>query len=217
MIRVAIVDDDPLVRRLLTTVLSTDDTEIVAEAGDGDEAVALVHAHRPDVLVMDLRMRRMGGVDAIHALRAQPDPPAVLALTSLGAEEAALDAVRAGAEGFLTKDAGPMEIREAVRDLARGEGSLSPRAARLLMAEVAASSRHESTQRAEHLVRGLTDREREMAVDAAAGRTNSSIAERHYLSEATVKSHLARAMAKLQVENRASLAVVMDRAGFGPS
>lgn len=136
-------------------------------------------------------------------------------MTSLGTEAATLDAVRAGAAGFLDKDAGPDELRGAVRAVAAGEGALSPRAARTVMAQVGADPAAEARRAAAAQVAALTEREREIALAAAEGLSNAEIAARLYVSEATVKTHLGHAMDKLGVTNRVQLAVIVTRAGVG--
>lgn len=214
MIRVLVVDDDPMVRRLLGAILRTEDVEVVAEASDGDEVVPQVQAHHPDVVLMDLRMARVDGLAATRAVLALPAPPAVVAMTSLGTQAATLDAVRAGAAGFLDKDAGPDEIRGAVRAVAAGEGALSPRAARAVIAQVGADSAAEARREAAAQVDALTDREREIALAATEGLSNAAIAARLFVSEATVKTHLGHAMDKLGAANRVQLAVIVTRAGL---
>lgn len=216
MVRVLVVDDDAMVRRLLRTILEQSAISVVAEAADGDEVLTAVQAHHPDVVLMDLRMERISGVRATKELARLSDPPGVLALTSLDTEAVILDAVRAGAQGFLAKDAEPAQIVAAVRSVAAGDGALSPRAARTVMQHVQVDETAQSKNAALQRIGELTQREREIATEVAAGLTNAQIAERSYLSEATVKTHLGRAMTKLQAQNRVQLALVIDRAGLGP-
>ncbi len=211
-----VVDDDPMVRRLLRTILRPDDIEVVAEASDGDEVVTAVQAHHPDVVLMDLRMERVDGIRATASVRALPSPPGVIAMTSFDTEAAILDAVHAGAGGFLAKDAGPDEIVAAVRAVAAGEGWLSARAARTVMARVAVDPGAGARREAAAALAGLTERELEVARAVAEGLSNAEIAQRVYASEATVKTHLSRAMDKLGVGNRVQLAVVVDRAAGAP-
>lgn len=215
MIRVLVVDDDPMVRRLLRTILRPDDIEVVAEASDGDEVVTAVQAHHPDVVLMDLRMPRVDGVAAARAVRALPDPPGVIAITSFDTEAVILDAVHAGASGFLAKDASPDEIVSAVRAVAAGEGALSPRAARTVMAQVSASPGAAGRRVAAEKVATLTERELDVARLVAQGLSNPEIAQRLFLGEATVKTHLAAATAKLGVTNRVQLAVVVTQSTPG--
>lgn len=210
MIRVLVVDDDPMVRRLLRTILRPDDIDVVAEAADGDEVVTAVQAHHPDVVLMDLRMPRIDGVAATRAVRALPDPPGVIAMTSFDTEAVILDAVHADASGFLAKDASPDEIVSAVRAVARGEGALSPRAARVVMAQVHADP-SSGVRDAAAKVATLTERELDVARLVAQGLSNAEIAQRLFLGEATVKTHLSAATAKLGVSNRVQVAVLVSR------
>ncbi|HEY0217490.1 MAG TPA: response regulator transcription factor, partial [Cellulomonas sp.] len=136
MTRVLVVDDDALVRTLLTTILEQQGLEVVGQVSDGDEVVTAVQAHRPDVVLMDLRMARMSGVEATAALQHVPEPPAVVVLTSFDAQDVVLAALHAGARGYLAKDAAPAEIADAVRAVAAGGGRLSDRAARAVLDHV---------------------------------------------------------------------------------
>lgn len=213
VIRVMVVDDDAMVRRLLRTILSAeDDVEVVAEASDGDEVVTAVQAHRPDVVLMDLRMARVDGVTATQRLRTLAGAPGVIAMTSFDTETAILDAVRAGAGGFLAKDAEPGEIVAAVRAVAAGDGALSPRAARTVMRQVHADPAAAAREDALTRLAVLTERERDVARGVAAGMSNAEIAAQAYLGEATVKTHVTSALTKLGLANRVQLAVVVARA-----
>lgn len=213
VIRVMVVDDDAMVRRLLRTILSAeDDVEVVAEASDGDEVVTAVQAHRPDVVLMDLRMARVDGVTATQRLRTLAGAPGVIAMTSFDTETAILDAVRAGAGGFLAKDAEPGEIVAAVRAVAAGDGALSPRAARTVLRQVHADPAAAAREDALTRLAVLTERERDVARGVAAGMSNAEIAAQAYLGEATVKTHVTSALTKLGLANRVQLAVVVARA-----
>lgn len=207
-----IVDDDAMVRGFLRTILTKSGLDVVAEAADGDEVVTAVHAHHPDVVLMDLRMERMDGIRATAATAALPSAPGVIAMTSFDTESAILDAVHAGAAGFLAKDSGPDELVAAVRSVAAGEGALSPRAARVVMEQVGSRPAARGQREARELLAQLTDREREIAGAVAEGLSNAQIAERLFLGEATVKTHLTRATTRLGV-NRVQLALLVDRAG----
>lgn len=207
-----IVDDDAMVRGFLRTILTKSGLDVVAEAADGDEVVTAVQAHHPDVVLMDLRMERMDGIRATAATAALPSAPGVIAMTSFDTESAILDAVHAGAAGFLAKDAGPDELVAAVRSVAAGEGALSPRAARVVMEQVGSRPAARGQREARELLAQLTDREREIASAVAEGLSNAQIAERLFLGEATVKTHLTRATTRLGV-NRVQLALLVDRAG----
>ncbi|MGC0141930.1 response regulator [Pseudactinotalea sp. Z1732] len=217
MIRVLVVDDDAMVRQLLRTIIEQADLSVVADVGDGDEVIPAVHKHHPDVVVMDLRMHRVSGVEATRSVMALPDPPGVIALTSFDSEDVILEAVHAGAHGFLAKDADPAEIITAIRSVAAGDGALSPRAARTVMAHVQADTSGQKRREARERVEGLTDREQTITTAVAAGLTNAQIARQNYLSEATVKTHLTNAMTKLDAANRVQVALVIDRAASGRS
>lgn len=209
------VDDDPMVRQLVKQILRPDDIDVVSEAADGDEVVTQVQAHHPDVVLMDLAMRRVDGVTATQAVGRLPNAPGVIAMTSFDTESAILAAVRAGAAGFLAKDSSPEEFVAAVRAVAAGAGALSPRAAKVVMAQVSADPGARARDDARAALRGLTERELEVAQAVGSGMSNAEIAQQVYLSEATVKTHLGRAMAKTGTATRVQLAVVVDRAGLG--
>jgi DNA-binding NarL/FixJ family response regulator len=212
-----VVDDDAMVRRLLRTILQAGGLDVVAEASDGDQVVPAVQAHHPDVVLMDLRMPRVDGVAATQAVRALPDPPGVIAMTSFDTEQAILAAVRADAAGFLAKDAEPEEIVAAVRAVAAGEGALSPRAARTVMAQVSADAGATGRREAAERLAALTERELDVARLVAEGLSNAQIARRLFLGEATVKTHLSSAGAKLGVANRVQIAVLFTLAEPGRS
>jgi DNA-binding NarL/FixJ family response regulator len=214
VIRVLVVDDDAMVRTLLTTILTAQEIEVVGHATDGDEVVAAVHAHHPDVVLMDLHMARVSGLDAIAALGALPTPPGVIALTSFGTDDTVLAAVRAGASGFLAKDAGPDVIAGAVRKVAAGDGALDHAAAGSLTRHVATDPDRGRREEALQALAVLTEAEREVAAYVPAGLSNEAIGELTYRSSSTVKAHLSRAMAKLGMTSRSQLAVLVDRAGL---
>lgn len=216
MVRTLLVDDDAIVRRLLRGVLAPHGVDVVAEASDGDEVVAAVHAHRPAVVLMDMHMPRVDGVRATAAVVALPDPPGVVGLTSLDTDDVVLAAVRAGAAGFIDKTADPVDIAAAVRQVAAGEGALGPRAARILARHVADDPDARLRAEARRLLATLTDRERDVAREVATGAGNAEIAGRTYLSETTVKAHLTHALTKLGLTNRTELAVLVARAGSLP-
>lgn len=213
-IRVLVVDDDALVRRLLGIILSAQGIEVVAQASDGDEVVTAVQAHHPDVVLMDIRMERMSGIDATRELRKLPAPPGVVALTSFDTQALVLDAVHAGAVGFLPKDSAPEEIVAAVRSVAADESALSPRAARFVLERVQASQMEAKRIEAQRSLSTLSEREREVALAIGSGSGNDQIARDLHLSVATVKTHLASALTKADVQNRTQLAVLVARAGW---
>ncbi|MEV4052398.1 response regulator transcription factor [Amycolatopsis sp. NPDC049688] len=207
-VRVLLVDDDPLVRTGLSMILgSTPDISVVAEAGDGDEAVQQVARHAPDVVIMDIRMRRMNGLVATAAVLAQPRPPKVLILTTFDLDEYVFEALAAGASGFLLKEGSPQEIIEGVRVVANGDAMLSPRMTKQLIGEFVAARANPRRARAQVKLGLLSEREREIVTAVAQGKPNASIAEELFLSEATVKTHITRAFAKLDVSNRVQLTI----------
>jgi DNA-binding NarL/FixJ family response regulator len=214
-IRVLLVDDDPWVCAGLQLVLSSaEDVEVVSAVHDGDEVPAAVRAHRPDVVLMDVRMRRVDGITATRELRRLPNPPRVVVLTTFEEDSAVLQAVEVGAAGFLLKTAGPAEILAAVRDAAAGAAPISARSARALFDHVAADPAASARRAAADALSRLSDREREVVVAVARGWSNADIARELFLSEATVKTHLSSAQAKLGCRNRVEVAVLVERAGL---
>jgi DNA-binding NarL/FixJ family response regulator len=207
-VRVLLVDDDPLVRTGLSMILgSTPDLRVVAEAGDGDEAVQQVARHAPDVVIMDIRMRRMNGLVATAAVLAQPRPPKVLILTTFDLDEYVFEALAAGASGFLLKEGSPQEIIEGVRVVANGDAMLSPRTTKQLIGQFVAARANPRRSRAQAKLELLSEREREIVTAVAQGKPNASIAAEFFLSEATVKTHITRTFAKLDVSNRVQLTI----------
>ncbi|MFG3497012.1 response regulator [Streptomyces sp. NPDC047928] len=217
-IRLLIVDDDPLVRAGLTLMLGgADGIEIVGEAADGAEVPALAGRLAPDIVLMDIRMPGVDGLTATERLRARPDAPEVVVLTTFHADEQVLRALRAGAAGFLLKDTPPAEIVASVRKVAAGEPVLSPAVTRRLMDQVAAGhDRREHTRRAAAAARlgELGEREREVAVAVGRGGSNADIATSLYMSVPTVKTHVSRILAKLGLNNRVQIALLVHDAGL---
>ena len=212
-VRVLLVDDDALVRAGLRMILSSaPDLELVGEADDGARAVAAVREHRPDVVLMDIRMPEMDGIAATAALRRLDTPPQVIVLTTYQADDQVLSALRAGASGFLLKHTPPAEIVNAIRLVAAGEAMLSPSVTRTLLSHVgnaqAVERRHAATQR----LATLTDREREVAISVGSGASNAEVAASLFMSEATVKAHVSRLFTKLDVANRVQIAIVVHDA-----
>jgi DNA-binding NarL/FixJ family response regulator len=213
-IRVIVVDDDPLVRSGLKLMLDgSDRVRVVGEAGDGSEVLAAVDRHRPDVVLMDLRMPGVDGLAATELLRGQPDPPEVLVLTTFDADDQVLRALRAGAAGFLVKDTPPGEIVRAIELVAAGDGMLSPAVTRRLIAHVAVRTGTQARgEVARERLRALSDREREVAFAVGEGKPNADIAAELFMSVATVKAHVSRLLAKLEVDNRVQIALLVQDA-----
>jgi DNA-binding NarL/FixJ family response regulator len=216
-IRVLLVDDDPLVRSGLRMMLAgADSVEVVGEADDGRSVLGAVDLHHPDVVLMDIRMPQLDGIAATRLLRAQPSPPAVIVLTTFDADEYVLRALRAGAAGFLLKDTPPTDIVRGIELVHAGDGMLSPGVTRQLISLVA--GKREDAARAEQArerLATLTDREREVAIAVGAGRANAEIGAELHMSVATVKAHVSRLLAKLEVENRIQIALLVQDAS-GP-
>ncbi|KAA9084149.1 response regulator [Microbacterium radiodurans] len=208
---VVIVDDDPRVRSGLRLLLGTDPTiRVVGEAGDGLEAAEVIARHRPDVVLMDIRMPRCDGITATaRELRANP-AQAIIVLTTFDADENVVRALQAGARGFLLKDAPPAELVAAVHEAASGRPAL---AAQVLEQVIRITAHHaQLPNKAERLaVASLTPREREVAEALARGASNAAIAAQLFLSIPTVKTHVGRILAKLGVDSRAQAATVLAR------
>ncbi len=215
VIRVLLVDDDPLVRAGLAMIIaSASDLLIVGEAGDGLEAVESVRTHHPQVVLMDIRMPRLDGIAATARLRAMPTPPEVLVLTTFQADAYVLDALRAGASGFLLKDTPPTEILAAIRQVAGGGTTLSPSVARTVIDHIAQSAGDERRASAGAALAAVSQREREVAVEISRGRSNAEIAAALFLSEATVKAHVSRLLTRLDLNNRVQIAMLVHDAGL---
>jgi DNA-binding NarL/FixJ family response regulator len=212
VIRVLLVDDDALVRSGLRMMLSgSPEIEVVGEADDGRGVLAAVDLHRPDVVLMDIRMPLVDGIEATRLLRAQPSAPAVIVLTTFDADELVLRALRAGAAGFLLKDTPPAEIVRAIEHVHAGEGSLSPSVARRLIALVGDDGGRREDARAK--LDSLSAREREVADGVGRGCSNAEIGADLHMSVATVKAHVSRLLVKLEVENRVQVALLVQDAG----
>ncbi|WP_406199932.1 response regulator transcription factor [Streptomyces europaeiscabiei] len=214
-IRLLLVDDDPLVRAGLSFMLGgADDIEIVGEGADGDEVDALVDRTHPDVVLMDIRMPTVDGLSATERLRTRADAPQVVVLTTFHADDQVLRALRAGAAGFVLKDTPPADIVEAVRRVAAGDPVLSPAVTRRLMAHAAGSAPDTRGTTARSRVATLNDREREVAVAVGRGFSNAEIAAELFMSVATVKTHVSRILAKLDLNNRVQIALLTYDAGL---
>ncbi|MDO5495491.1 MAG: response regulator transcription factor [bacterium] len=214
-VRVLVVDDDPLLCSGLEFLLgegSRGALSVVGTAHNGAEAIEAVLAHRPDVVLMDIAMPVMDGLEATARIRELPGAPEVVIVTTFDANDEPIRAAAAGASGFLLKSEDPRELIAAVQAVAAGEGALSRRTARQLLDHVGSDLGSRERQAAHALVARLTDREREVAALVAQGLGNGEIAARLHLSESTVKSHLTAAQDKLGVKNRVMVAVIMTRA-----
>src|SRR4051794_8688552 len=215
VIRVLLVDDDPLVRAGLSLMLGgAEDIEIVGEAADGTEVEAAVDRTRPDVVLMDIRMPSVDGLTATERLRGRPEAPQVVGLTTFHAGEQVLRALRGGAAVFVLKDPPPAEILAAVRRVAAGDPVLSPTVTRQLMEHAVGSAADTRRARARERVAALNDREREVAVAVGQGLSNAEIAAALYMSVATVKTHVSRVLAKLDLNNRVQIALLAYDAGL---
>ena len=216
--RVLVVDDDPLVRSALCLMLGGQaDLDVVGEAADGWEGVRLAAELGPDVVLMDIRMPRLDGLAATRELHARPHPPRVIVLTTFDADEHVVEALAAGADGFLLKDTPPPQIVAAIRKVVDDEPMLSPSVTRTLIRRLRdeSSDPGDDRQRAEQaqlLLGGLTDREHEVAQAVGRGLSNAEIAADLHLSVPTVKAHVSRLFDKLQVTNRVQIAILVLRA-----
>jgi DNA-binding NarL/FixJ family response regulator len=215
-VRVLIVDDDALVRSALAMMLTGADGIVVAgEATDGAHVPAAVTAHRPDVVLMDIRMPRVDGLAATERLRREPGAPQVIVLTTYDADDLVLRALRAGASGFLLKDTPPAQIVTAIGLVAAGEAMLSPTVTRQLIAHVAATGPPgpaDRRHRARRLLGTLTERESAVAEGIGAGRSNAEIGAALFMSVATVKAHVSRILTKLDLNNRVQIALLVHDA-----
>jgi DNA-binding NarL/FixJ family response regulator len=212
MIRVLIADDQALVRTGFRVILDAEpDLQVVGEAGDGREAVDLVQQKRPDVVLMDIRMPNLDGIEATRRLTALPRAPRVLMLTTFDLDQYVYEALRAGASGFLLKDAGADELLHGVRVVVAGEALLSPSITRRLIADYA---RRPPASEQPAALAELTPRELEVLRLLARGLSNGEIARELVLGEATVKTHVARVFQKLDLHDRAQAVVLAYESGL---
>lgn len=214
-LRVLLVDDDPMVRAGLRMMLDgaaagEDTIAVVGEAADGAEVPSALAEHPTDVVLMDLRMPRVGGIEATQRLRKSPSPPEVVVLTTFHSDDEIVGALRAGASGYLLKDTPPAEIVAALQRVADGDAVLSPGVTRRLI-ERTVSGAAPSDRAREQLSR-LSERERQVADLVAEGRTNAEIAATLYLSVATVKAYVSALLTKLQLDNRTQVALLVHAA-----
>jgi DNA-binding NarL/FixJ family response regulator len=214
MIRVLLADDQALVRAGLRVLLDAeDDIDVVGEAANGREAVALTRTMRPDVVLMDIRMPELDGLAATRMIVAEPtlEETRVVILTTFDLDEYVFEAMRIGASGFLVKDTAPVDLLAGVRAVAAGDALLSPGVTRRLIEEFATRSKQPA---ASTVMDPLTDREREVVTLVAEGLSNDEIAERLVMSPATAKTHVSRAMIKLHARDRAQLVVLAYESGL---
>jgi DNA-binding NarL/FixJ family response regulator len=216
-ISVLLADDQSLLRRGFRMILEAEgDLSVAAEAGTGEEAVEAARRHTPDVVLMDIRMPGTDGIEATRQIVAAGSRARVLVLTTFDLDEYAFGALRAGASGFLLKDVRPAELVAAIRTVAAGDAVVAPRVTRRLLEEYARSLPLTAAQRAQRYPRlgSLTEREREVLVAVARGLSNAEIAASLYVSEATVKSHVGRILAKLGLRDRVQVVVLAYEASL---
>lgn len=217
-IRVVIVDDDALVRTGLAMILGGDpELTVVGQAANGAEAIALVERERPDVVLMDIRMPVRDGLSATEELATRPDAPRIIVLTTFDTDEMVLRALRVGAAGFLLKDTPPARLVEAVKTVTTGAPTLSPQVTAQLIAAATAPERTAGSAaraQARRRLAELTDREAEVARGVGKGQTNAEIAAELFMSIATVKAHVGRALTKIGADNRVQLALLVHDAGW---
>jgi DNA-binding NarL/FixJ family response regulator len=212
-ISVVIADDQVLVRAGFRVLVNTaPDLQVVGEAGTGIEAVEIARQTRPDVMLMDIQMPKMDGIEATRRILAQAPCPRVMILTTFDLDEYVFAALRAGASGFLLKDTPPDDLLAAIRVIAAGEGLLAPTVTRRLIEEFA----RRPGPSAQRSLDGITSREREVLGLIGAGLSNTEIAERLQLTIATVKSHVSRLLMKLQARDRAQLVIAAYETGLAP-
>jgi DNA-binding NarL/FixJ family response regulator len=213
VIRVLLADDQSLIRSALRALIETaDDLEVVAEAADGRAAVEAARAHRPDVVVMDIRMPRLDGLEATRMIRASLPQTHVVVLTTYDLDEYVFRAIRAGASGFLLKDGDAEDLRRAIRACVQDEAVMAPASLRRLLDEFARTPRADAEAAA--AVERLSDREREVLTRIAAGLSNDEIAAEMFISITTVKTHVGGVLAKLGARDRTQAAVTAYRSGL---
>lgn len=214
-IRVLLVDDEALVRSGFRLLLDLeDDIAVVGEATNGREAVALARAQRPDVVLMDIRMAELDGIEATRQIASTRglEDVRILILTTYDTDAYVFEGLAAGASGFMLKDAGPSDLLHAIRVIAAGEALLAPRVTRRLIAQV--TSRQQIAKAADERLAVLTEREREVLALVGQGLNNAEIGARLYLSPATARTHVSRAMSKLGARDRAQLVVIAYQTGL---
>ena len=216
-VSVLLADDQPLLRRGFRMILEAEgDLTVVGEAGNGEEAVELAQRHTPDVALMDIRMPGTDGIEATQRITAAGPLPKVLVLTTFDLDEYAFGALRAGASGFLLKDVRPGELVAAIRTVAAGDAVVSPRVTRRLLEEYAQVLPVPASQQESRFpqLAALTEREREVLVAVGRGLSNTEIAATLFVTEATVKSHVGRILAKLALRDRVQIVVLAYEASL---
>ncbi|UVY85315.1 response regulator transcription factor [Brachybacterium sp. NBEC-018] len=212
--RVGLIDDDSLVRAGLAMILGADPgIEVVGEGKDGSEAVTLVHRHRPDVLLMDVRMPQMDGIAATKAVVALAEAPKIIMLTTFDMDEYVFQALEAGASGFLLKDTPPQDLARAVHVVAGGEAMLAPTVTKRMLSHFSEANPSSRQDRHPGLDQ-LTERETEVLGAVGAGLSNAQIGMRLFMSEATVKAHVSKIFSKLDCTNRVQIAIIAHEAGL---
>lgn len=215
VIRVVIVDDDALVRTGLGLILGgSKEIQVVAEACNGEEALPVVAEAKPDVVLMDIRMPQRDGLSATREILSWPDPPHVIVLTTFDSDDMVLQALEAGATGFLLKDTPPARMVAAVHAAASGEPTLSPSVTAQVIAAATRGPGMERKREAEADLALLNDREREVALAIGQGKSNAEIAAEHYMSVATVKAHVTKIFDKIGCDNRVQVAMKVHDAGL---
>lgn len=216
VVRIVIADDQPLIRQGFAMILGAqDDLRVVGEAGDGVAAIARVRDEQPDVVLMDIRMPVMDGIEATRRLSAEGAASRVLILTTFGHDEYVVGALAAGAAGFVLKDATPEELVHAVRVVAGGDALLSPAVTTRLIARVLPSlSTPDPSPTGAAALKLLTDREREVLLLLAAGGSNAEIGEALFISETTVKTHISHLLTKLQLRDRVQAVIAAYEMGL---
>jgi DNA-binding NarL/FixJ family response regulator len=216
MIRVLVADDQELVRvGLRSFIEQADDLTVVAEASDGRRAIELTRRTRPDVVLMDIRMPRLDGIEATRAITSDPVTTStrVVVRTTFDSDENILGALEAGASGFLTKDSTPSDVREAVRVISRGQALLSPSVTRRVIERVL-TQRHSIAAHSARLVGELTDRERDVLREVGRGLSNDEIARTLFLSPATARTYVSRLLARLNARDRVALVILAYESGL---
>ena len=218
MIRVFLVDDQALVRSGFALLINAeDDLEVVGEAADGQQALDRLAHQQADVVLMDIRMPRMDGIEATRRILARPEPPKILILTTFDLDEYVYTGLQAGASGFLLKDARPTELLSAIRNVAAGDAVVAPSATRRLLEHVLpALPGTPPTSGPDPRLSVLTERETDVLIEIADGATNAEICARLYLAEGTVKTHIGRLLSKLGIRDRVGLVLFAYETGLAP-